>query len=236
MSSSKEKYLAKIKKLIRLAKGTSSPEEAANAMAKVQAYMREYGLSETDVEFSKIKESSSAGAPSDAAKSPVYMHALARLICRAFGLEAYFSGQWRSTGPLKRLVRFYGPGELAEITAYAFDVLSRQMKLARKAYQDKHCKRCKPATRISRGDQFCEGWVGGALGVITSFGVSPGECGMLERYAKKRKSSYGESSAAKSFRGSDDAVSAGYLAGKDARLHHGVSGESKQQQYLGNNN
>lgn len=225
---SKEKYLAKIKKLIRLAKGTSRPEEAANAMAKVQAYMREYGLSETDVEFSEIKEASSSGAPSDAAKSPAYMHALAHLICRAFGVEAYFSGQWRSTGTLKRLVRFYGPGERAEIAAYAFDVLSRQMKLARKAYQDKHCKRCKPATRISRGDQFCEGWVGGASGVITSFGMSPGERGMLERYTKKlheeRNLRDGESRPAKSCRGSDDATGAGYLAGKDARLHHGVGG------------
>lgn len=35
----KEKYLAKIKKLLRLAKGTSSPEEAANAMAQAQAYI-----------------------------------------------------------------------------------------------------------------------------------------------------------------------------------------------------
>lgn len=111
MSVNKEKYLAKIKNLIRLAKGTSSPEETANVMAKVQAYMREYGLSETDVEFSAIKESSSAGAPSDAAKPPAYMHALACLICRAFGVKAYFSGEWRSIGTLKRLVRFYGPGE-----------------------------------------------------------------------------------------------------------------------------
>lgn len=62
----KSKYLDKIKKLLRLAKGTSSPEEAANAMAKAQAYMREYGLNETDVEFTTIKEADSAGAPSDA--------------------------------------------------------------------------------------------------------------------------------------------------------------------------
>ncbi|EOF6267711.1 DUF2786 domain-containing protein, partial [Salmonella enterica] len=30
----KEKHLARIKKLLRLARGTSSPEEAMNAMAK----------------------------------------------------------------------------------------------------------------------------------------------------------------------------------------------------------
>ncbi|HIA7423700.1 TPA: DUF2786 domain-containing protein, partial [Escherichia coli] len=42
----KSKYIAKIKKLLRLARGTSSPEEAANAIAKTQAYMRQHGISE----------------------------------------------------------------------------------------------------------------------------------------------------------------------------------------------
>ena len=229
----KEKYLAKIKKLLRLARGTSSPEEAANAMAKAQAFMREYGLSESDVEFATINTADSAGAPSDAARSPAYMHHLANMLCRAFGVECYFSGSWRSTGSLKRFVRFYGPGQRAEIAAYAFDVLSRQMKLARKEYQTRHCKRCKPATRIARGDQFCEGWVGGASGIITSFGISPEEKGMLERYTKKLHAEKGlcegEARSAKSCRGSDDAVGAGYLAGKSARLHHGVGGHADLQ-------
>lgn len=233
----KEKYLAKIKKLMRLAKGTSSPEEAANAMAKVQAYMREYGLSESDMEFTEIKEASSTGAPSNAQKSPDYMHHLANLVCRAFGVEAYFGGEWRNTGSLKRVVRFYGPGERAEIAAYAFDVLSRQMMCARKEYQAKHCKRCKPATRIARGDLFCEGWVGGASGVITAFGISPAEKGLLERYTQQlyEKNSFTEGQArpAKSCRGSDDAVGAGYLAGKDARLHHGVGGAGDEQLCIG---
>ncbi|EJO2398346.1 DUF2786 domain-containing protein, partial [Salmonella enterica] len=48
----KEKHLTRIKKLLRLARGTSSPEEAMNAMAKAQAYMRKCGVSESDVELS----------------------------------------------------------------------------------------------------------------------------------------------------------------------------------------
>lgn len=233
----KEKYLTKIKKLLRLAKGTSSPEEAANAMTKAQAYMREYGLSENDVEFTDIKEASSTGAPSNAQKSPDYMHSLANLVCRAFGVEAYFSGEWRNNGSIKRMVRFYGPGERAEIAAYAFDVLSRQMMCARKEYQAKHCKRCKPTTRIARGDQFCDGWVSGAYGVITAFGISPAEKGLLERYTQqlheKKGLKEGQSRSAKSCRGSDDASDAGYWAGKNARLHHGVGGVGDEPLRIG---
>ncbi|EDA0818693.1 DUF2786 domain-containing protein, partial [Salmonella enterica] len=182
---SNEKYLARIKKLLRLARGTSSPEEAMNAMAKAQAYMRKYGVSESDVELSEVREFASNGAPSDARSVPRYMHGLCTLVCRAFGVECYIGGRWRSACSLKRYVNFYGPDSRPEIAAYAFDVLSRQMKAARKAYQNRHCKRCKPATRVARGDQFCEGWCSGAARVIQAFSVSPQEAGLMERYTQR---------------------------------------------------
>jgi hypothetical protein len=229
--SEKSKYLSKIKKLLRLANGTSSPEEAANAMSKAQAYMREYGLSQNDVELAVINEASSRGAPSDAQKVPVYLSRLCHLICRAFGVEAYFAGEWRSSGTLKRVVQFYGPGERPEVAAYAFDVLTRQLKQARKQYQDKHCKRCKSATRIARGDQFCEGWVGGAAGVIKAFTLTPDEKGLMERYdeeiTRKLNLQTTPTRQAKACHGSDNAVNAGYIEGKNARLHHGVDGNQQ---------
>ncbi|EOF6356428.1 DUF2786 domain-containing protein, partial [Salmonella enterica] len=101
---SNEKYLARIKKLLRLARGTSSPEEAMNAMAKAQAYMRKCGVSESDVELSEMREFASTGAPSDARSVPRYMHGLCTLVCRAFGVECYIGGRWRSARSLKRYV------------------------------------------------------------------------------------------------------------------------------------
>ncbi|HCN0235089.1 TPA: DUF2786 domain-containing protein, partial [Escherichia coli] len=89
----KNKYIAKIKKLLRLARGTSSPEEAANAIAKAQAYMRQHGISENDAELFDIQDAASAGAPSDASTPPRYMHILCDLVCKAFGVECYISGE-----------------------------------------------------------------------------------------------------------------------------------------------
>lgn len=83
----KSKYIARIKKLLRLARGTSSPEEAANAIAKAQAYMRQYGISENDAELFDIQEAASVGAPSNAVISPRYMHVLCSLAAMPSGLN-----------------------------------------------------------------------------------------------------------------------------------------------------
>ncbi|TQN84386.1 UNVERIFIED_ORG: uncharacterized protein DUF2786 [Citrobacter freundii] len=232
----KNKYLAKIKKLLRLAKGTSNPEEAANAIAKAQAYMRQYGITENDAELSDIQEVVSAGAPSDASTPPRYMHMLCRLVCNAFGVECYISGEFRPSGSLKRNVRFYGPDSRPEIAAYAFDVLSRQMMAERKKYQDKHCKRCKPSTRVARGDQFCEGWVFGANRVITAYEVSAHEKAQLEHYEKNIRNTKGMRSdmrSAKVCHGAEFASTAGYIAGQNAKLHRGVNGQSHRPLALG---
>ncbi|UIA94703.1 DUF2786 domain-containing protein [Erwinia tracheiphila] len=172
---SNAKYLAKIKKLMRLARGTSNPEEAASAMSKAQAFMREYGLSENEVELSDVREARSAGAPSNAENMPDYMNHLCNVVCRTFGVDAYYTRQWRRSGSWKRIVVFYGPGERGEIASYAFDVLTRQLRAARRGYQQRYCKRCKPSTRVARGDQFCEGWGGGAAGVLEAFSMKPEE-------------------------------------------------------------
>ncbi|EKS2200177.1 DUF2786 domain-containing protein [Salmonella enterica] len=233
----KSKYIAKIKKLLRLARGTSSPEEAANAIAKAQAYMRQHGISENDAELSDVREAASAGAPSDAGTPPRYMHVLCRLVCDAFGVECYITGKFRASGSLKRNVCFYGPDSRPDIAAYAFDVLSRQMMAERKKYQDKHCKRCKPSTRVDRGDQFCEGWVFGARKAITVYEVTQEEKNRLALYADILRSSKGlydgNMRSAKACRGAEFASTAGYIAGKNAKLHQGINGQNSRPLALG---
>ncbi|MCU6344984.1 DUF2786 domain-containing protein [Escherichia coli] len=232
----KDRYITKIKKLLRLARGTSSPEEAANAIAKAQAYMRQHGISEYDAELLDIQEASSAGAPSDARTPPRYMNILCDLVCDAFGVKCYISGKYRGSGSLKRYVRFYGHDSRPEIAAYAFDVLSRQMMAERKKYQDKHCKRCKPSTRVARGDQFCEGWVFGARDVIAVYDISLEEKSRLELYRNNLRSTKGlrkgGERTAKACQGAEFAAAVGYRAGKNARLHLGVNGQNDKRLML----
>ena len=107
----------------------------------------------------------------------------------------------------------------------------------RKKYQDKHCKRCGPSTRVARGDQFCEGWVFGARDVIAVYDVSPEEKSRLELYRKNLHSTKGlrdgDMRTAKACRGAEFAATAGFIAGKNARLHQGVNGQSNRPLALG---
>lgn len=229
-TTTRQKYLDKVQKLLKLAKSASSPHEAASAVAKAQAFMREYNLREHEVRFTEMGQFSTKGAPSNADKVPNYLNILACLICRAFGVDCFFDWDYTPGGNVKRTLTFYGPSGREVIAAYAFDVLSRQMKVARKDYQDKHCKRCKVATKIARGDSFCEGWVNGAWGVIKSLEVSEEERANLKEYgelvSQENALAKAETREAKQLNGSDKAGDHGYRSGQNARLHHGVDGRN----------
>jgi len=106
------------------------------------------------------------------------------------------------------------------------------MKEARKVYQDKYCKRCKLATKIARGDAFCEGWVNGAWKAIKSLEISEEESVNLKEYgallADENGFTYAVTREAKQLNGSDIAGGHGYIAGQNARLHQGVNGQSDE--------
>lgn len=231
-TTTRQKYLDKVQKLLKLAKSASSPHEAASAIAKAQAFMREYGLREHEVRFTEMGQCSTKGAPSNAKKVPVYLSHLSHLICRAFGVNCFFSWGYTPNGNVKRTLTFYGLSSREVIAAYAFDVLSRQMKEARKIYQDKHCKRCKLATKIARGDAFCQGWVNGAWEAIKSLEIGEEESVNLKEFGAllARENDFTDmvTREAKQLNGSDIAGGHGYIAGQNARLHQGVNGQSDE--------
>jgi hypothetical protein len=225
----KEKYLARIKKLLNKARNNSSPEEASVALKMAQALMREHSLTETDVLLTDIIEFSSKGAPSDAQQPPEYMMMLTGVINRAFGVKCYFT--WRYThlrGVPVRCVMFYGPAERPQIAAYAFDVLSRQLTRARREYIATQQKRLKAATRTARADLFCKGWVLGVYQAVTHFAVTEPEQTLMAAYRQKivdnREMKDLSARKARDVRGGDDAAQAGFLAGQQVTLNHGVTG------------
>ena len=90
--------------------------------------MRKHKLSQNDIDLMDITSKASKGAPSHAQSIPRYMTFLGQLICRAMGVNCYYSFRRNyMNGQKQNTVIFYGPDERPEIAAYAFDVLSRQM-------------------------------------------------------------------------------------------------------------
>lgn len=230
MTNETEKYLAKIKKLLNLARRSSNSHEAATALSQAQALMRKHKLSQNDVDLMDITSKASKGAPSHAQSIPRYMTFLGQLICRAMGVNCYYSFRRNYMNSQKQnTVIFYGPDERPEIAAYAFDVLSRQMVKARRTFIGSLRKNIKPATKTARADQFCEGWAEGAYQAIEPFVVTETEKTLMASFLAKLKKEQGatdlKSREARKCRGGEDAAEAGFNEELKARLNHGVSGK-----------
>jgi len=229
-ATTKKKYLSKIQKLMRLAENTSSPAEAASAMSKAQAFMREHGLSESEVVFSEISTSESKSSPSDAEKLPLYMIYLTQTIEKAFAVKCLVS--WRVTPSYryKRVVKFYGLDGRDIAAAYIFDVLTRQIKQARKSFMNSNCESWfAPKRKAALADQFCEGWASGAFHAVKELVIDEEQESKMRAYAQKlRDEGFGKAR----FRNSKDADRPslakylGYQEGKHAKVFHGVDGSS----------
>ncbi|QJF16639.1 DUF2786 domain-containing protein [Phytobacter diazotrophicus] len=233
----KEKYLQRIKKLLAMARNNSSAEEAALAMSRAQKLMSEHKLNEHDIDVMNINEAATQKAPSHAEKMPEYMAFLAEMVARVFGVKFYTShGSDHWNKPAKRTIHYYGPDERPQIAAYSFEVLGKQLAKARREYIATMRKNIKPATKIARADTFCSAWVNGAYAVVSDFVVTEAETTLIEAY-RERKLSKGmktlEPRKPGKARGTDDAEIQGYSHGRNAQLHHAVSGSSTQTTLIG---
>lgn len=229
----KEKYLQRIKKLLAMARNNSSAEEAALALRSAQRLMETHKLTESDAQLMDINESSTQKAPSHAEKMPEYMALLAAMISRVFAVKFYTShGCDRWDAPAKRTITFYGPDERPLVAAYSFEVLGKQLAKARREYLATLRKNIKSATKTARADAFSSAWVKGAYAVVSDFNVTEAEATLIEAWRSKNLSQgMGTLEPRKpgKARGTDEAAWQGYSAGKNAQLHHGVSGTEQAQ-------
>lgn len=233
--AAKKKYLAKIQKLMRLAENTSSPAEADNAISKAQAFMKEHGLSETEVVFSEISTSVSKSAPSNAEKLPEYMAILAMTVEKAFAVKCLVSWRLTANHHYKRVVKFYGLDGRDVSAAYIFDVLTRQIKQARKQFQNDHCGRYMPKHKAKLADEFCKGWASGAYHAVKKMAISEDQELKMSSYAKKiAEDGVGEAKSRRSS-GDDNSYAAymGYREGSKAKVYHGVDGSSDKTKMIG---
>lgn len=233
----KEKYLAKIKKLLNLARKATNQNEAAAALRQAQNLMRQHNVTELDAEFTDISEAGSKGCPNHAQTPPKYLIYLVEVIKRAFGVQAYFS--WREVkffySSPRRVVMFYGPDTRPQIAAYAFDVLARQLTAARKEFISGLHKNTKPANRTAKADLFCEGWASGVWRIVAELVPTEAETTLMASYRERQLYDLENGSCrdARKVKGEELAKAAGYLSGRQAQLSHGVNGAASETKLIG---
>ena len=221
----KNKAIEKIKKCLALGK-SANEHEAAQALKQAQALMREYGISDADVALSDIKKH--ACTAKTANQIPGWQAWLANTVKAAFGAEWYLGGDWNNAH-----IVFYGAGNKAELAAYAYSVLLRQLQSARRDYIATALKRVKLAkNKTYRADQFCEGWIAAVYHKVDKFANGEREQALLDQFSESlglRKSKPREAAPSSNAKKAADIDRfLGNLQGKSAQLHHAM-GADKQQ-------
>ncbi|WP_042042312.1 DUF2786 domain-containing protein, partial [Aeromonas rivuli] len=221
---SKQRILGKIKKLLAMVE-RGNEHESANAMRKAQALMNEHGLTDADVQLSDVGHAFVTSA--NAAKTqPRWSHDLAVAVMNAIGVEAVFSRSQQ-----KMLVRFIGVGERPEVAAYCYQVLSRQLRAARKAFMATQSKRLLPATKTNRANLYCEGWIDAVQRQLHNVAPTEHEQALVAQYKEQL---FGRADLPKAdMRAPKDksrdasAFGVGFRDGKKVQLNAGVNGQEQ---------
>lgn len=237
--SDNAKITARIRRLMALGTRNSNPHEAARAVALAQRLMQRHGLTHDMVSLGTVSESVCLSLTSDAEKVPAWLNSLATVVCMAAVCRCWFG--WhihtgtRGVDSIRRSLHFYGFRERPDVALYIYTVLQRQLRAATDAHMaGYHTRRILLRTRRRRAEQFREGWVSGVWQVLQSFVPSEDENTVLRRWLSLRHAGDALASVtvreAGNCRGDRAARMAGFLAGRDSDIHHGLSGTQAPRQ------
>lgn len=209
----RERALAKVKKLLRLA-GSSNPHEASAALRQAQALMRQFEIDEAEVGQSDVVEC----AQKMRGKPPVYIVALINMLCAVFGCESVHQRDAAWT------VVFIGLDGHAQMAHFAFLVLRRQVEADRR----RHLARVKKQqNRAARGDNFGVAWVHAVRALVETYatGIDPRVSQHMTRnYPLLRKADAKSRTSDAAAKRADLDAAAGLQAGAMARLARGLGG------------
>ncbi|WP_448680544.1 DUF2786 domain-containing protein [Pseudomonas nicosulfuronedens] len=214
-----DRILDKIKKCLEMANGGSSnPNEAEIALRQAHKLMETYNLEMGDVLASMAGESKvAAGSEGD---PPAWRVRLAHVCAEAFGTHFIISAPWFEHASFI----FIGCAAAPELAGYAYQVLERQLQKARRDYLTTQ-KRCKRSTKVARGDAFAHGWLDAVSTKVEQFaGVEDHIAEAIQAYMAKKYPKLGQAKMKRrKLKARDEVASdAGYRAGRNAQLHHGV--------------
>ncbi|MBH5329139.1 DUF2786 domain-containing protein [Eikenella sp. S3360] len=177
--------LEKIKKCLALSK-SANEHEAAQALKHAQKLMAQFGLEDADIALADVGEQRVKSAQT----LPSWHWDLIHLCGNAFGCDRWVHHDF-SGGQ----VVFCGTHGRPELAAYAYEVLLRQLKAARREYMKTTLSRVRIAkNKTARANEFCRGWVSEVRSAVRAFAMSGEEKGLIQQY---KATKYGKFSTAK---------------------------------------
>lgn len=225
----RDQALLKIKKCMAL-RASSNENEAAAAMRQAQKLMEQHGITEADVALADVSEVRCRAAMQS---SPRWEARLASLVGEAFGCDVIWTSERKFIGyrvSSRTMVLFIGVGVAPQVASYAWAVLDRQCAGKRLEHVRQQPKSCKPITRTARGDAFADGWVTGVQDKLLAFAGDRHQ-ELIEQYRGihyPKTKEVRTKSRAVGRNVKDDSLVAGYVAGQDAQLDHGIGSQARE--------
>ena len=174
----KDKIITKIQKCLRLSE-SGNANEAASALRQARGLMSKYGIREEEILNKEVAE---AEANSGGYYNPPYWAvALSELIAQAFDSKAFISRKEEHRAQF----RFIGCGVNATVCAYAFTVLYRQLRRARREYmktleiEDKH-------ERVRQGNVFAQAWLFSVARTVAEFAGDAESHELIDDYVNEK--------------------------------------------------
>lgn len=228
----RDEALKKIKKCLALGRSANQAEAAA-ALRQAQKLMEMFNVGEQDVSLLDVGETEARSA---CIAVNAWELRLVVLIARAFGCIQFSraADSYSGAGNLlrKRYWVFVGVGAAHTVAAYACEVLVRQCSRQRAAHIAIQPRNCKPITKTVRGDLFATGWVAGVAGNVEAFAQPAGDKALLQAYMAREHGELQKGDVRNSLDGRKvDGVghlAAGFRAGQDTQLQHGIGGMPAQ--------
>lgn len=227
----RDEAVQKIKKCLALA-ASDNPGEREAALRQAHKLMELHALDLGDVHAA---EAHAARVSAKCVTVPDWLTRLANACARAFGVRSVTWRAGRGSSLLSDF-DFVGCGAGAELAAYAFEVLRRQLERERRRHVGGLSARCKPATKRRRGDEFAHGFVDGVERVVRAFaGCSPAQAGAIDAFIRRYYPGLYKQEIGGGKGGARDANSrtAGRQAGSQAQLHRAVDGADASPRRLG---
>jgi len=177
----RDKIINKIVKCLRLAQ-SGNPNEAASALRQAHGLMRKHGILESDIEKLSVNESTAGSG--GYYNPPYWALALSELIAEAFECRVYLARR-EEAHPQFRLI---GLEHRAQVAAYSFAVLYRQLRLARREYMKG--LELEDRQEIRRlGNVFAQAWLYRIARVVAEFNVAGTDQTVVDDYVRHQ---YGE--------------------------------------------
>lgn len=147
----RQKVLEKIKKCLALSDSTN-PHEAEAALRQAKKLMEKFRLEEADVLASRAEEHVLILGKAKAAPA-VWIRMLGNVVAESMNCICFY--RHGKSGQALIFIGEIGNGELA---AYAFTVLSRQLKAMKKGYLESN-SHLSHASQRKIGTMYTEGWI-----------------------------------------------------------------------------